>query len=343
MIFGVKEKLKELKKVYIDLDEIESILNVDTYSKLVVAVRELIDENVICPIKVKNNTNGKIPPLYVKYRIVKDEEDIKEFKSEIKMLFPAFKIDKYLNNLDKYKEHRDVILPLDHFLKENNERLKVKLSKNERAYQIWGYEKMLDSSLTKSVISYNELQERLNFYLTPEPFFDFIPKKKESMTILIIENKDSWYTLRKIMTEENKTSIKLFRVDIDGLVYGEGNKITKENALTYYQKNVLMAKCNFIYWGDIDFSGIDLYQRVCAANKDIKINLFSEIYERMVSLTAGKMLHEISKNQNKVNCDEFFLGIKSFECRDKIKLMLDKNQYIPQEIMNYEELKCLIV
>lgn len=83
-----------------------------------------------------------------------------------------------------------------------SEELHTPLAKNERAYQIWNDEKILDNSLCKSMIKWNELEKMLNYYLTLEPFFDYLHTKKEKMTMLIIENKDTWYTMRKIMNEQ---------------------------------------------------------------------------------------------------------------------------------------------
>ncbi len=134
-----------------------------------------------------------------------------------------------------------------------SEELHTPLAKNERAYQIWNDEKILDNSLCKSMIKWNELEKMLNYYLTPEPFFDYLHTKKEKMTMLIIENKDTWYTMRKIMNEQ-KGECYLGSQEIDGLIYGEGNKITKPQALEEYEEKILQRKCQFLYWGDLDYT-----------------------------------------------------------------------------------------
>ena len=340
---NIDNKIKNFKKKFIFLNEIEEIYDVNSYHELFEIVKFLENENILTPIRNKSNLNGKIPSLYLKYKIIEDEGKKITLENEIKSLSPYLAINKYLKNMEKYMEHREVLLELDYFLKHSFDKLKIKLSKNERAFQIWGYEKMLDSSLTKSVISYNDLSDMLNYYLTPEPFFDYIPSIKSNMNILIIENKDTWYTLRKLMSENNNKSINLLGIMIDGLLYGEGNKITKENAIWEYEHDVINEKINFYYWGDIDFSGIDLFERVKKANVSCNINLFSNVYVKMVELSENIELKNILKNQHKFDYTNFLNELKNEKISIAIKNILELNKYIPQEILNYAELKKIII
>ena len=243
----MEKEIQKLKQTYITLEELEKTINPKSYINLVESINNLISDGIIVPIKNKRNTNGKIPSLFMKYRIIKNKEAEEETIKEIKHLSPELKIEKYLNHKETYKKQRKEIKKLDEFLKSKKEKLQTKISKNERAYQIWGYEKMLDTQIGKSIINFNELEEKLNFYLTPEPFFDYILEQKEKMTILIIENKDTWYTLRKIAKDNKMRTIKILGTPIDGLIYGEGNKITKQKALEDYEKEMLNTQEKFIY------------------------------------------------------------------------------------------------
>ena len=339
----MEKEIQKLKQTYITLEELEKIINPQNYINLVENINNLISDGIIVPIKNKRNTNGKIPSLFMKYRIIKNKETEEETIKEIKHLSPELKIEKYLNHKETYKKQRKEIKKLDEFLKSKKEKLQTKISKNERAYQIWGYEKMLDTQIGKSIINFNELEEKLNFYLTPEPFFDYILEQKEKMTILIIENKDTWYTLRKIAKDNKMRTIKILGTPIDGLIYGEGNKITKPNALEDYEKEMLDTQAKFIYWGDLDFTGIDMFERVKKSNKKANIKLFTSIYEKMVELAENKDLQEIHKEQNKnINLNEFLYNFEKQETQEQIKQILEANRYIPQEILNYEELKKII-
>ena len=339
----MEKEIQKLKQTYITLEELEKIIEPQNYINLVENINNLISDGIIVPIKNKKNTNGKIPSLFMKYRIIKNKEAEEETIKEIKHLSPELKIEKYLNHKETYKKQRKEIKKLDEFLKSKKEKLQTKISKNERAYQIWGYEKMLDTQIGKSIINFNELEEKLNFYLTPEPFFDYILEQKEKMTILIIENKDTWYTLRKIAKDNKMRTIKILGTPIDGLIYGEGNKITKPNALEDYEKEMLDTQAKFIYWGDLDFTGIDMFERVKKSNKKINIKLFTSIYEKMIELAENEDLQEIHKEQNKnINLNDFLYNFEKQETQEQIKQILETNKYIPQEILNYEELKKVI-
>lgn len=246
-------------------------------------------------------------------------------------------IEGYLKRPSVYQKHRELLLVLNDFLIQNKEKLKIPISKNERAYQIWNDEKILDNSVCKNIIKWNKLEGIMNYYLTPEPFFDYIHNKKEEMNILVIENKDTWYSVRKVMNDV-KDKCYIVNIEIDGLLYGEGNKITKEKALEEYEKEVMQRKCNFIYWGDLDYAGIEMFERVVTQNKNSNIRLFYEIYIKMINEKQMEKLGKIKKKQNHdINLD-LFLNYFSYEYKEKIKLILKNDYYIPQEIINAEVL-----
>ena len=158
------------------------------------------------------------------------------------------------------------------------------------------------------------------------------------MTILVIENKDTWYTLRKIAIDRKLKQLKIFGENIDGLIYGEGNKITKPKSLEIYAKEMLGRQAKFLYWGDLDFSGIDMFERVRKENPNIEIKLFNKIYEKMLQLSNEKNLHDIRKEQNKnINISQFLRSFNDISIQEKIECLLNSNKYIPQEIINYEE------
>lgn len=269
----------------------------------------------------------------MKYRIIKEKEPEKDYSGEIRTLCNLLNIEGYLKRPHIYEKHRELLLTLNTFLTKDREKLRTSISKNERAYQIWNDEKILDSSLCQNLIEWNNLNEMLNYYLTPEPFFDYIHTKKDKMTILIIENKDTWYTMRKLMDAE-KGDYFLYGEEIDGLLYGEGNKITKTNALEEYQKEVIQRKCKFLYWGDLDYTGIEMCERVIMQNKDVCIEPFIKIYEKMMEEKEIEELGQIKHKQNQ-NIDlEFFLNYFDTKYKEEINLILSQNKYIPQEIIN---------
>lgn len=75
------------------------------------------------------------------------------------------------------------------------------MSVKERSFEIWGDEKFLESKGGKSILTFNMIDnEYLNFYYAPEPFFCIeIKKKKKDSVLLIIENKDTWYSVGRAL------------------------------------------------------------------------------------------------------------------------------------------------
>lgn len=277
----------------------------------------------------------------MKYKVRKTEDTKINYDDEIRTLCDWLNIEGYLKKPNIYEKHRALLLPLNTFLVTNRKALDTPISKNERAYQIWNNEKMLEDSLCKNVLKWNQLEEKLNYYLTPEPFFDYIHQKKEQMNLLVVENKDTWYTLRKIMNELQGECTLCDR-RIDGVVYGEGNKITKPKALEEYETQVIQRKCTFFYWGDLDYTGIEMFERVVEQNENVSICLFSEIYEKMMQQKDLDTLGNIKHKQNSHVPLARFMQAFDENYQEKIRYILRKNCYIPQEIIHVGILKTIL-
>lgn len=320
------------KKTYIFLNELEKLINVNDYNELYSIISALIEKGLLKPIKKVNGTNGLIPPLFVKYRINKPAERNEPIKEEIIHLDCNFNISFYLSNPQKYREQRDIIYPLSEFLRNHSELLRERVSKNERAYQIWQYEKQLDSATVRSILEFNGLNERLNYYNTPEPFFYFSPEKlhhREQM-VLIIENKDTWYTLREIM-RETSSSIIVFGHKIDGILYGEGKKINRPKAIDEFCETEINHTCDFLYFGDLDFEGISIFQELKVRNPQYKIELFTKLYAIMLDEYPISVLDKTKKSQLCPESLDSFLSYFTKGQAAAITELLDNGFYIPQE------------
>ena len=94
-------KIENYKKNTITLDEIEKLLKIDDYTVLYDEVNKLIDEGRINIIK-SSGGNGRKPGLYMKYRIIRDEEELKQYVDEIEYkLSTRFDVSYYRNHLKK--------------------------------------------------------------------------------------------------------------------------------------------------------------------------------------------------------------------------------------------------
>lgn len=306
-------------------------------------VGELVRKNVIRPVKSKQSgMNGRIPPLYNKYRIVRIENDYAETLEEIKLLNPRLNIGGYLVNPALYGKHRKIIGKLSEYLWSQGELLNEPMSQNERSYSVWGFEKLMEQekSLIANVLKFNSLySDDLNYFNTPEPFIEYVHKRANPMNVLIIENKDTWFSFRKVMLE---TGVNRFLdIDIHALLYGEGRRITgksgriAEHDAQWNQGN----KNTYYYFGDLDYEGIRIYFDLKSYNNTSDIRLFKDAYILMGRLAEGRTLPMSANRRNRADRHTWFLEYFPKEDADRMAIILDSGRYIPQEIMNYQIIK----
>lgn len=307
----------------------------EDYYKL---IKNLIDDKVMRPIS-RSGSNGLNPTLHKRYQVSKIANNLEDFSEEIKRLHPVFNIEGYLVNTTKYSLERDIIFTIDGFIREKSFLLDDPASINERSFQIFGKEKMIRlDSACKSVFSFNcNLEKYLSMYHTPEPFFEhFIGSEytETQINVLIIENKDTWYTLRKLM---NKGYNRLYGITFNSLIFGEGKKITRkrdslrEFALTYYDQSLPM---NFYYFGDLDMEGIEIFENVIKVNLDLNINLLKQGYLDMLDEAMNRTMPDCSELQQPSKGKAFFSYFDLDQVR-VIKELLNEGKFIPQEILSY--------
>ena len=128
----------------------------------------------------------------------------------------------------------------------------------------------------------------------------------------------------------------VFGTDIDGVVYGEGNRISdKTGALQEYVKFMGNPSVKFLYWGDIDREGFDIFRRTRAANGSLDISLYIPGYRKMIEKARGLILQDSpSSKKQGMKFDDLLVGFSSEE-QLFLKDILDGNKLIPQEIIPY--------
>jgi hypothetical protein len=333
-------ELLDYDKTIIGVDELQKIIGEPDYSTFQRQVEQLAQGGALAPVR-SSGTNGRLPPLSNRYRIIRPPEDYTACLPAIRLLNPALNIAGYLNNPALYRKHEVILKGLNHCLWYTPELLKEPMSRKERSFSLWSREKLLDEhrALIGEVLKFNGLNEDwLNCYDTPEPFFEYVHTRSGQMTVLILENKDTWYTFRKLMQDTGKGVIAGKRVDV--LIYGEGNKITKRGALDEYNAGMLRGRAGqageFLYFGDLDQEGIRLFFRTREANPGLDIRPFAGIYLVMLKLAAGVELPKsLDKRGILAPVTEFadMLGLSGPESRLGF---LKQGRYIPQEIVNYQ-------
>lgn len=353
----IQEKLLSFDKKIIDLADLLKMLGLSSLEseKCFDEIRELEGRSFIEPVKSSKTNGNRQYPLYNRYRILIKNEVPEETKNEINSLHPRLQSGGYLSrHFDTYEKYRGEINSLSQYLFKNSDTEFV--SRKERSYEIFSREKVLDDKGMKYLLCALHIsKEDLKFYDTPEYcFHDYIRERKEEMTLLICENKDIWFNIRRLMFEENISDILGTR--FDGVVFGNGNKVAeKSGALTEYVRFMGTPKVHFFYWGDIDREGFDIFRRCIKANPDISIEPFSYGYKLMLNLAEGKELEDSpSERLEYSDVSELFtkgnVKTEEKELREKtllldekeystLNLALKQNKLIPQEIVSYAILK----
>lgn len=332
--------LSSYSKKVIELDEIEKIYKTETYDALCGVVADLIKEERLFPVK-SSGGNGKKPTLYKKYRILEKNTDNSKLLDEINYkLSTKLSIEYYKEHIGKYKEHREYILKLSDFITSKQYLLNEPVSMNERSFQIWGREKFLQKEGGKTIVKNLGMElEELNYYDTSEPLAYYSKCKETPQKILIIENKDTYYTMRRhlIGCGEN-----ILGEDISTLIYGGGKNINK--AFNDYKISVedyvSDSRNTILYFGDLDYEGIVIYEGLYKLfSKKYNIIPFTRGYKKMIdkAKTESICLPKTKEGQNK-NISEIFLREFDKEYRNEIEKMLKDGYYIPQEIVNITDL-----
>ena len=310
-------------------------------------VKGLIETGKIKPVWA-SGTNGKSPALYCEYWIVEKEKDYSELKEELLYrLVPEISIDYYMTHLKSYEQDRKWVLCLNEFLRKQKEQLGYPKSVNERSFEIWQREKFLTKEQGKKILKRCQIDiEKLNVYETTEPLAYYSHTRQTPQNILIIENKDTFFSMRKhllscteseIINENKNEKSKILGMSVGTLIYGAGKGIFGsfqdfEFCVEPYMKN----EGNQIYYlGDLDYEGIGIYenfaQMFCGK---WEIKPFVEGYETMIKKaeTMGQ-LPDTKTGQNK-NIRELFFSYFSSDIEEKMKVILQAGRYIPQEILN---------
>lgn len=323
----------DFTKNKISLEELQAFFCLTSYTDMVQKVYELIEKDQISPI-INSKLNGKKPALYKAYRIHRVRKDNSQLEDELKyQLMPMLSNDYYLRNFEAYRKDRLFVLSLNQYLREHKNNLLEAVSYNERSFEIWGREKfLLREGGTRILKNLGLSPEELNVYDTTEPLAYYSHHKELPQKIIILENKDTFYSMRKSLLAGN-TSI--LGVEIGTIIYGAGKSIHKSfKDFTFCVEPYLNDSRNeILYFGDLDYEGIIIYETL---HRDFveKVNIkpFCNAYEAMINKASIEGLPKTKKGQN-TNIGREFLSYFSQDMQDRIMEILRQSRYIPQEIL----------
>ena len=336
---GSLKALSDYGKKVIEIEAIEKIFKIKSYEELCLLINKLLDEEKISPVK-SSGGNGKKPTLYKKYRIIEEAVDNSLYLDEINYkLCTKFSIDYYINHLDKYKEHRQYILLLNDFFTRNEHLLSNRISINERSFQIWGREKFLQREGGKTILKNLGVDlGELNYYDTSEPLAYYSKSKEVPQTVLIIENKDTYYTMRRHLIN-GKDSI--LGVNISSLIYGGGKNIYKSSSdfKISVESHISDRRNSILYFGDIDYEGIIIYEGLYELlGREYNMKPFINGYKKMIEKAQESPFSmPITKEGQNRNISERFLSCFDEASRGIIENILKEDLYVPQEIININD------
>ena len=337
-----KEKLIAYGRKTITLQELTTLLNLHSDSSAHFLITSLVKDNYLSPM-LKSKKNGNIKyPLYMKYWITA-KNDYSEALKEISTLHPRILSSGTLQDKPElYLKYKADLLKLNRYLFGAHSSEYV--SRKERSYEIFDEEKRLeDSGFRALLVKLGITTEYLHYYSTPEHCFnDFIPERKEELTLLICENKDIWFNIRRCMYEDGASY--LFGKHIDGVIFGEGNKVSEKGALDGYSDFLGAHKVHYLYWGDIDRAGLYIYQSVLNNNEHMSMELFIPGYIKMLEFERERVKagHKTpDSDDNRVYQVDYHRLLSGMPDQYMLEIMplFEHNKRLPQEVINYEILK----
>lgn len=318
----------------ISLEKIESQYEITSYQELCKKVLELLENEEIKPLKA-SGTNGKKPALYKEYWIIEKTRDNSLLIEELSYLYvPSISTDYYLKHLEQYQEDRPWVLLLNQYLKTNREDLKTPQSMNERSFAIWKREKFLKEEQGKKILKRCGISmEMLNLYETTEPLSYYVHTREVPQNMLIVENKDTFYSMRKhLLSGENQ----IFGISVGTLIYGAGKGILRSfEDFNLCAEPYMREKRNTIYYfGDLDYEGIGIYEKLAVLFENhCTIRPFCEAYLKMyekVEEVGIENLPFMKTGQNQ-NIGKLFWSFFNKQDVKKMQQIFQNGKYIPQE------------
>lgn len=303
-----------------------------SYQEQYAYIKGLLEEGVITPVKSAGK-NGKKPALYLEYWLQEAKQDYSALQEELLYATETgISIDYYLANLAVYAKERDGVRQLNAFLQKQRQLLKTAVSYNERSLQIWGYEKFLSQHSGKTILKHCGLDlSFLNCYSTAEPFAYFCLTRNTPQRLLIIENKDTFFSMRKHLLAGHKT---ILGEEFGTLIYGAGKRVISSFQEFFLEPYMLDAGNEYLYFGDLDYEGIGIYEKLATSFKEqAEIKPFLAAYKLM--LLKGKKLAKLpttKEGQNRA-LQGFFFDSFAPEIQNDMRAVLQQDLYIPQEIL----------
>ncbi len=325
----------------ISLEELFRRHPADSYQQQYARIMDLLEQGRLKPVK-KAGTNGKKPALFLAYWQVEEQVSFyQELEEELKYhLEPLISIEYYLSHLQAYQADRPWVLMLNRYLKENRFLLEQSESCNERSFEIFGREKFLAREQGRKILKRCRIEpDFLNLYETAEPFAYYTHTRETPQNMLILENKDTFFSMRRFLLEGNSW---VLGEKIGTLIYGGGKRIVKSfQDFEFSAEPYMQAEGNKIYYfGDLDYEGIGIYESLAGQRRICKRPVpFPAAYEKMLEKAAKTVALPDTKERQNQNLKGDFFAYFSEDTVARMREILERGKYIPQEILNRKDFK----
>lgn len=208
------------------------------------------------------------------------------------------------------------------------------ISEKERSLLVFGDEKelvKLASSPSIRKFSETKIYELIACYPTFEPLNGFRFKDSNSLRILFVENRDTFLSISKVCYVLDEPPFKC-------VYYGQGlNFKTSILSIPYeIEKDVQIE-----YFGDIDPTGflipLEAKRILKKSGFEYNISLSKRLYKRLIDLHIEGEYHFPCKDKRKLS-KTLDLSFFSLERENYVRELLNKNERIPQELLNLGEI-----
>lgn len=337
------ELLSNKKKTVYTIDDLYAVVS-RIYKKQVVDLQNVyymdfykiineLENSGIIKRSGKDKTSIN-PALFKKYKVFREKIIFTEEEKINMAKLNKVNLGYYSKRVDEFREDYDIIVALNNLLRDTTRYREITL--NEISYIIFGYEKAMSEDEVSVVMKKLGIkEEELGCRMKNEPLLNTIFKgfyEKDSRNILIVENLETYWSLNRVLREMPN--------DIDMLIWGKGCSIE------YNFRGTILYGINendrIFYFGDIDLSGVDIFLRLKSNFKDFSIMPSTSLYKNLLRIGAKRGIKK-SRSQKQIDIEEdrlnIFLNAFSSEVRDKLKAIIKNREYIPQEALNYNELR----
>ena len=357
------QQLKTYKVKRIEVEKLIDLTGEEVYSEAATLIQLFVSKNWLKPIE-SSKDNGRYPRLFKRYTIQLEEEasttekTSKDINQELLTLHPKIKVNHYRQQTKLYLKHREIILAFSDFLKRCDQEFVPVVAVNERSFELFKSEKMLQSLMTKKashplkpetrssiMMNLGLTYEDLKIYETDESFFYTLsPLAKPPYHWLIVENKDTFVTLQKLLIQNGSLTFPFGTYH--GVNYGEGFKIINSlrTIFNHYDQAFHEKGNQYSYIGDLDYAGLSIYLTLTEAYQDYfeiqylphYFNFLIETFYHKFPSQAWPLMDEKDRNQKPID-DERYQFLLPPRWEKEIKKQLKSGAYLPQEVMSYAD------